>query len=315
MIPRICFIEIGSNAIRHYIARLYKNSFKIEERNRFPVRLGASVFNTGSISKELEHELTCIFLKIYFKNTQLGIKTTYSIATSAMRESDNKKRIIDSIYKLSKIKIHPISGETEARLVHLSSEANALSMTKNSLLIDMGGGSTEFTLCKNDQILGMKSFPFGTLRYLKHKKRKDLEKSVKKNIQEIKFYLETSFSDFPIQQVYGIGGNYRRIAKLNNYLLKNPRSQRVKRKHISKIYKKLQGLSYYDRIKHLGLRKDRADVLIPATYFINLFLKSIDIKEVILPDMNLSDGALHLIVTHQNFRFKKTMDENLKNYS
>jgi len=314
MISRICFIEIGSNAIRHYIARLYKDSFKVEERSRFPIRLGASVFKTGSISKELEHDLTCIFLKIYFKNTQLGIKTTYCIATSALRESANKNRIIDSIYKLSKIKIHPISGQSEAKLVHLSSVANGLSMNKNSLLIDMGGGSTEFTICKKGEILGMKSFPFGTLRYLKFHKKKNLEKIIKKNISEITNYLNSNFSDFSIQQVYGIGGNYRRIAKLNHSLLKNPVAQRVKRKHISKIYSKLQSLSYYDRIKYLGLRKDRADVLIPATYFINSFLKSININEVILPDMNLSDGALHLIVTHKNFRFKQNILKNLKSY-
>ncbi len=314
MISRICFIEIGSNAIRHYIARLYKDSFKVEERNRYPIRLGASVFNTGSISKELEHDLTCIFLKIYFKNTQFGIKKTYSIATSALRESSNRKRIIQSIFNLSKIKIHPISGKTEARLVHLSSIANGLSMTKNSLLIDMGGGSTEFTVCKNEKILGMKSFPYGTLRYLKYKKRRNLEKTIKKNIDEVKDYLMSTFTDFPIQQVYGIGGNYRRIAKLNHSLLKNPISARVKRKYISKIYKSLQNLSYYDRIKYLGLRKDRADVLIPATYFVNSFLKSMDINEIILPDMNLSDGALHMIVTHQNFQFKKSMDDNLKKY-
>ncbi len=290
---RISLVEIGSNAVRHYIATTKSKHFVIEAKTRYPIRLGSEVFNSSKISSSSIFELECIFSKIFHINKSKKIKKNICIATSALREARNTKLIVDKIKKNTGIHIQVINGDTEAELVQISAMANGLNIQQTSLLIDMGGGSTEFIICKKENMLSTKSFPIGTLKYL-NLKQKDLELKISQDIHLIKDFLIKSLSGNTLKHIYALGGNARRIGKLNKYLAYTPSQEVVTSKNLKKIIQKVSKYSFLDRIKFLGLRKDRADVIIPASLFFLEVLKVLDIKKIKCPDISIADSIFYL---------------------
>ncbi len=294
---RVSLIEIGSNAVRHHRANVNSKFFVLDEKTRYPIRLGSEVFNTGKISKESIFELKCIFSKIFYINSIEKNNENLVIATSALREAKNKKEIIKLIKEVSDYDIQIIPGSTEAQLVQVSALTNQLNINKLSLLIDMGGGSTEFILCKKEEIITTKSFPLGTLKYLSLKNESKILDKIKNDMKEIKDYLIDSLEGKKIHHIYGIGGNARRIGKLNKHFSYSNRTDYVERKNLSKMIRKIKDHSFLDRIKLLGLRKDRADVIIPASFFFLEVLKTLDLKSINLPEMTIADSIFHLLIS------------------
>jgi exopolyphosphatase/guanosine-5'-triphosphate,3'-diphosphate pyrophosphatase len=286
-IKKYAAIDIGSNAIRLLIANIIvednqaKPRFKKNALIRVPIRLGKDVFISGKISEANIARFVdaakafSLLMKVH------GIEKYRACATSAMREASNGEAVAKLIEKETGIAIQLIDGKTEAKIIAETDLSELLEKKKTYLYVDVGGGSTEFTLFNNGKVVNSKSFKIGTVRLINDKVDKALW-------QEIKFWIKENTAAYKNVELIGSGGNINKLFKM---------SGRASGKPLSFIYLKsqynfLKSMTYEERIIELSLNTDRADVIIPAT---KIYLKAMDwsnAKKIYVPKIGLADGII-----------------------
>ena len=285
-------IDIGSNAVRLLFSQVFENgknlTFKKDALFRVPLRLGEDVFVNGKISKEKVSNL--IDTMIAFKHLIKAYKPVdyRACATSAMREADNRKEILKVIKEKAGIKLEIIDGKKEADIIYSNQIAEKLDNKGNYLYIDVGGGSTELTLISKSRIISSQSFNIGTVRTLKKKDKKSEWSSLEK-------WLKENTGLYPEISGIGSGGNINKIFSMSG----NKQGKPLSLKSIKKIFSELSNHSLEERITKLGLRPDRADVIIPAANIFISVMKWAGIKNLFVPQVGLSDGIIHVLYEKQ----------------
>jgi exopolyphosphatase / guanosine-5'-triphosphate,3'-diphosphate pyrophosphatase len=281
-------IDIGSNAVR----LLFSNVAEVEGKVHFhkaslvrvPVRLGTDTFLEGRISEERKTDL--IKTMIAYRNLieVYRVDDCMACATSAMREAENGKEVIKAIKKEAGIDIQLIDGIREAQMIYATHAAENLDEDKSYLYIDVGGGSTEITIFSKGMMLASQSFKIGTIRVM--------ENLVPKSEYELmKNWIHLSTKDLSKLSAIGTGGNINKVFKMTGTKQSKPLSIR----RLVKMQKELDSFSYDDKVNILGLRPDRADVIVPAISIYLSVLRWAGIKEIYVPKIGLVDGMVHLL--------------------
>ncbi len=279
-------IDIGSNAVRLLISSIHEEEgqttrFKKTSLVRVPIRLGADVFKTKRVSEE-----NIIRMIDAMQAYQLLMKTHKVVkykacATSAMREAENGEEVVELIKEKTGIQIDIIGGKDEAAIIAMTDLNNLINTDATYLYVDVGGGSTEFTLYHNGNVITSRSFKLGTVRLLNKLISDDIwnevEQWIKKNTQE-----------YPRVSLIGSGGNINNIFKNSG---KSP-GKPLSFLYLSSYYKLLNSLTYEERIWQLNLNQDRADVIIPAARIYLSAMKWSGAKDIYVPKIGLSDGII-----------------------
>jgi len=289
-------IDIGSNAVRLFFANVFETDGKphVEKASliRIPIRLGEDVFQTGTISEKKTENL------IKTMNAFKMLIDVYkpidyiACATSAMREAENKIQIIERIKQETGIQVKIIDGIEEAMLVCsidniLKAETDTL-----SVYIDVGGGSTEISILRNHVLVDSESFQIGTIRMLSNKVEKE---EWERMIEWLKLYK----NDFGKLYLVGSGGNINKLSKLYSSQLDFSLSFR----DLKKGFKKLNSLTVQQRIDKMGLRPDRADVIVPAAEIFLAIMKTMKSQYIHVPRIGLSDGLIYFL--YKTYKEKK----------
>lgn len=286
-------IDIGSNAIRLLIAQVEENkeitSIKKLSLTRVPIRLGEDVFGNGAISHQKENAIIKTMQAFKLLMQVYNIVDYRACATSAMREADNSKKIIDAVKYHSGINIDLINGKIEANLIYNSFHTKAINKAKAYVFIDVGGGSTEITIYKKNKRIKAKSFPIGTVRSLKGKVTKE-------NWSELNEWLGEIKEEAGQYLAVGTGGNVNRYFKLS----KNDYMEPMTYFQFKSIYEEVKSLSVKERIEKMRLRYDRADVIEPAGKIYLTIMKKCGINEIIVPKVGLSDGIVYDLFKKSN---------------
>jgi len=287
---RISSIDVGSNAIRLVIVEIHKNGrWEQIKKFRAPLRLGTDVFQYKRLQPETLIELALVFKKIAKLNKKYRVEKVLAIATSAMRDAQNKKQALALIKKESKIKLRVISGQEEARIIRNGIIKSNSNHYTHSLLIDIGGGSAEITGLKEKQVLFSKSYPLGVVRLLNLKQKNiSIKDHCNKYIKKIK----TNTSAISYEIGIGTGGNFDALARLKLALLKKAPQTHMTKDELLKIQKLWGKLTYQNKI-NLGLRPDRIDVLGLAIDLILLIMNQFKLNHLKIPMTGLKEGSIH----------------------
>ncbi|WP_152287301.1 Ppx/GppA phosphatase family protein [Flavicella marina] len=286
-IKKYAAIDIGSNAVRLLISNIIlvedeEPKFKKSALIRVPIRLGADAFISGTISDENSNRMVEAMKAFKLLMNVHGVETYKACATSAMRDSSNGPELIEKIKKEADIKIEIIDGKKEAQIIASTDLSQLIEGHKSYLYVDVGGGSTEFTIFSKQQVVASKSFKMGTVRLL----NKEVDK--KETWKEIKKWIEKNTKDLKKIVLIGSGGNINKIFKMSGQKIDKPLSYIYMNAH----YQFLKKMSYEERISELGLNPDRADVIIPATKIYLSAMKWSGAKKIYVPKIGLSDGII-----------------------
>lgn len=279
-------IDIGSNAIRLLIATVIEKDDKppqIKKTSlvRVPIRLGADVFLEGKIS-EANYKRMIDAMNAYSLLMKTHKVTTYrACATSAMREASNGKQIATKILKETGIDIQIIDGNDEAAIIASTDLKDLIDTDKTFLYVDVGGGSTEFTVFANGKTIASKSFKLGTVRILNDMVRESVWDDVKK-------WIKKHTKNYEKISLIGSGGNINSIYKSSGKKLGKPLSYF----YLASYYEELKSYNYHERIFELKMNPDRADVIIPATRIYLSAMKWSKARSVYVPKIGLSDGII-----------------------
>lgn len=290
-------IDVGSNAMRLIVGRLdHENNLKIVENLRLPVRLGHDVFSKKLIGEETIQLAIDAFSRFRKVADDYEVGNIRAVATSAMRDAQNGATVVNRIARKTGIKIEVISGEEEARLIHLAA-ANAINL-KNKLvmLIDIGGGSVEVTFTRSGNILSTESYNMGTVRLLEklnHKPAKlPFEELVREYAEAVRYRIKREVKQKKVELCIGTGGNIEEMGVLRKRLFKRESDTAITFEELDKLTKLLSQMTVKERMRKLKLKPDRADVILPAAVVLKMILKETKTDEVKIPNVGLKDGLL-----------------------
>jgi exopolyphosphatase/guanosine-5'-triphosphate,3'-diphosphate pyrophosphatase len=205
-------------------------------------------------------------------------------ATAAMREADNGPEVIRYIKQQAGIEIEIIDGKTEAQIIYSNHIEEHLDHDQSYLYIDVGGGSTELTLFARNKVVASQSFNIGTIRLLHDQVSKETWNYFKDWVKE------KTIPYYPLTAI-GSGGNINKLFKMADKKENKP----LTLAKIQEVYSFLKEFTVEDRITRLGLNPDRADVIVPATKIFLTVMKTAVIDKILVPQIGLSDGIIHLL--------------------
>jgi len=294
---RVAAIDIGSNAIRMVIAELTPLGFKTLKKFRFPIRLGADVFEKGRISPKNIKESARTFRKFKDLTLKFDVKQIRAVGTSALRESKNKEAFIELVRRKSSIRVEIIQGDVEAQMIHAAIAREVPLQGHRSLSIDIGGGSVELTFANSGRIVSSQSFPFGTVRTLELIKKRNLTEAqlnivIGEYLPTLANFIHQDTNAGKINFAIGTGGNLERLSKLKGQLLKKEYLREVMLSEIDEIVLRLKKFTYKERIEKLEMAPDRADVILPALMVVQAVMRQAAVDKIVIPGVGLKDGVL-----------------------
>ncbi len=290
-------IDIGSNAARLLITEVAKykdGTVDYTKLNllRVPLRLGFDVFESGSIpSGKVEQIIDTmktyqLLMKIY------KVEAVKACATSAMRDAVNGPAIVKQVKELTGIDISIISGSEEANVIYETHIAENLSSGQSYLYIDVGGGSTELTMFSDNHIVFKESFNIGTIRLLG-------DKVSEAQWEHMKWFVKTHTKNMQPVIAIGSGGNINKVFSIS----KRKEGRPLNLELLKDYYKELSSCTLEERMHIYNLRKDRADVIVPALQIYTSVMRWAGADEIFVPKIGLADGLIKVLYQE---KIKKT---------
>jgi len=287
-------IDIGSNAIRLLVANVIEAEnaeplFRKSALIRVPIRLGADVFKQKTISEANVTRMVDTMNAFKLLMNAHRVVAYRACATSAMREASNGEEVASLIKKKTGVTIQIIDGNDEAAIIANTDLQAFIDSEGTYLYVDVGGGSTEFTLYSKGSVVASKSFKLGTVRIL--------EGLVGHGMwNEVETWIKESTKGFSKIELIGSGGNINKIFKISGKKPGKPLSYF----YLMNFYDFMQQFTYQERIIELDLNEDRADVILPAARIYLSAMKWSRAKNIHVPKIGLSDGIIKSLYQERN---------------
>ena len=253
-------IDIGSNAVRLLVSTITEQKgredtdFRKTSLVRVPIRLGEDVFEKSMISEKNIERMVDTMQAFNLLMKSHGIEKYKACATSAMREAKNGAEVVEEIKAKTGVEIEIIDGNHEAAIIAATDLHELIKNDCNYLYVDVGGGSTEYTLYSSGKTVASRSFKVGTVRLLNDLVDDGAWEEMEKWVRE-------TTKPYKKIDLIGSGGNINNIFKTSGKKEGKPLSLA----YIKKYNDLLNSLSYEERVMDLKLKSDRADVIIPAS--------------------------------------------------
>jgi exopolyphosphatase/guanosine-5'-triphosphate,3'-diphosphate pyrophosphatase len=287
----IAAIDLGSNALRAIIARKNGDELEVVKSFREPLRLGEDVFHTGLISEEKMIKTEEAFIKLFHIFTEYNVTDIRAMATSAMRDSKNGSVLAKRIAHATGIEIETIRGNEEAEIIFQAVKQQINLKKKNAILMDIGGGSTELIIVRDERVVAVESFNVGTVRLMKLD-QVSLEKKISEQIETMLTFIKSHLKVKDLDLFIGTGGNLRRIGKIRKKILGRPTSEMALFSEIHHMEESILSMSYVERIRRLELDQNRADVILPAIMLTHHLMEKLKLEKIYLPKVGLKEGIV-----------------------
>ena len=300
--PReIAVIDCGTNTFNLLIAVEHQQGWKALVRRKKVVKLGAGGIKAGRIAPE--RIVKAIEALADYRHTleKRGITTFHITGTAALRDARNGPDVLSRIKKETGFQIELIDGEREAELIR-KGVAQAIDLGSDvSMIMDIGGGSTEFILCNSDEVFWKKSYRLGAARLLEEIYPSD---PISANEQgRLQDFLENQLADlesackkYRPKRLIGSSGSFDTFAAI---LRKKECLPPIRKSHYCfdlksyhRLHKELVHSSYKERLKIPGMLRMRADMIVLASLLLTFVLQKTRIGKLELSTYALKEGIL-----------------------
>ena len=302
--PTVAVIDLGTNTFHLMIAALLPGKeWHVLYKTKITVKLGEGGIHLGIITpRPYERGLKALRkFSAVIKKYKVG--EVFAFATSGIRSTKNGSAFVRQVYKETGIKIRTIDGKKEAELICQGVLQTLGTIQQPVLIMDIGGGSTEFIITDQKKIYWKHSFDIGASRL---KEMFPLNDPISKSkVVKLEHYLidvlqplKKALVQFPVTTLVGASGSFESFAKMigHDKSGKNPIARRPTFEFLIKDYhqlhRKLISSTLSERFQMKGLVKMRADMIVPASIQVNLVLKEFKINHMKLSTNALKEGVL-----------------------
>jgi exopolyphosphatase/guanosine-5'-triphosphate,3'-diphosphate pyrophosphatase len=298
-------IDLGTNTFNLLIAKaLPDNNFSRIFNTKIPVKLGEGTINQNFIS-DIPFHRGLNALTIYKQYiTEYKVDKIIAIATSAIRSASNGRVFVETVKEKLDIDITVIDGNQEAELIYFGNRMAAKMTDDVSLIMDIGGGSTEFILANKNNIFWKKSYLLGASRLLQ--KFKPSDPINEKEIKDFSNYLNTELLDlwenisiYKPTELIGSSGAFDSVIDLiashfNTISInENSCEYQIDISHYHQISKLIKASTLNERYSMKGLIEMRADMMVISVLLIDVIIASPFIKKFRATTFSLKEGAMH----------------------
>lgn len=299
---RVGAIDCGTNSIRLLIADLENGGLTDIERVMTVVRLGEGVDQTGEFSAAaLERTFTAIdrYAELIRKHQPQRIRF---VATSASRDVSNRDVFVAGVHARLGIKPDVISGDEEARLSFLGATADMASGDDAPpapyLVVDIGGGSTEFVLGTNAPDFA-KSTNVGCVRMTERHLQADppTEEQIAGATADIDEAIHVAQQRVPFEQAHsliGLAGSVTTVAalalKLKQYDSEAIHGSRISAAQVHEVSQSLLKMSRNDRAQLGPMHPGRVDVIGGGALVLDRIMTLGNFDEVVISERDILDG-------------------------
>lgn len=299
---KIGTIDIGTNSMR-LLTAIYEDG-KLIDRKKYvnTTRIGQGVDDKGYISKEaIDRNIEALkeFKAICDKEECDYI---YCMGTSALRDSKNSSEFIELAKKEANIDVEVITGERESNLGFLGVlEGVERDESEEILVIDIGGGSTEFIVGNQEGVNFCKSENIGALRltekFLKTEIVKDEE--LTETIEFINKTIQDTINKIKarnIKKLVGIGGTVTSVSAINQklevYSMEKVHNSKIFKKEVDEILQMLKNMTLEDKKRLNGLQPKRADIITAGVVILDMIMEKLELNEIIVSEYDNLEGLM-----------------------
>lgn len=292
-------MDAGSNAIRFVAARVdAPGNWSVIDSMRAPVRLGTSAFHAGILADEVVDRAVEAFVDFRRRLDHLEIVRYRAVATSAVRDSANAADLVRRIREESGIRLEPISGAEEARLVWTAVRGRLPERHGDWVLADLGGGSLEISRASGNEIETVASLRLGTLRLLELLGKRADDPAEVRALVGADEALSKSADGLRVENGAGLvatGGNIEAIADIAQAGKAPGPAPGARLLHVRGLREAIAELAAVSRRKRMtrwSLRPDRADVIVPAGVLYERVAELVGAEHILVPDVGVKEGVL-----------------------
>lgn len=309
--PRlVAVIDIGATAIRMDIAEVREHAaVRLLEPLQQPVRLGKDTFSRGRIEQDTIRE--CIEILRHYRRlleeygvTQPG--QIRAVATSSVREAANRDVFLDRIYNATQLNVQAIDEIEESRLTFLAAQdvlagLPALAQA-NTIVLDVGGGSTELLLIQKGQLTSAASYRLGSLRMREtlethHVDNRRLRAVLGQQLAHLVDEIRRNLPAPRIRYLVAMGADAQFAAAQLDPRWPRRRLARLNLERFAELAEKLIPLPVEKLVARHSLPPLQAETIGPALLIYASLARALRIPQVIVPQVSLRDGLFHDLLT------------------
>ena len=305
---KVAIIDLGTNTFNLLLADLGENhKYQIIYKEELNVKLGE-----GSLIKNFISPLpfqrgieAMMMIKETIDHSKVDIVKAF--ATSAIREASNGPEFIADAIEETGIQIQVLNGDQEADYIYRGVKLTDILYLKPSLIMDIGGGSTEFIIADNHELHFKQSLNLGAARLKQQFNFED--PFTNDQIYDLNEYfgqqlapLFKEIKKYRVKQLIGCSGSFESFATMITHKYSLPKikpltkSRAINPLHFRQLYKMLVHSTERERMRIPGLVEMRVDTIVFAAMFVNFMMKKFRIRELVLSQYALKEGALQEII-------------------
>jgi exopolyphosphatase/guanosine-5'-triphosphate,3'-diphosphate pyrophosphatase len=300
----VAAIDIGTNSFHLVVARPAENNrFEILDREKEVVRLGSGSGDMKKLEPEAIQRGVAALARFRRIADSFGAEI-HAVATSAVREAENRTEFLDAVLREAGVSVEVISGAEEARLIHLGVLQAVPVFDQHVLVVDIGGGSTEFVVARGDDVFDARSLKLGSIRITERFFRKEPVK--RKAIGDARTFIRSFLS--PVRRMVAAHGGCEVAVGSSGTILNvaemigarrgdEPRRQRGNATFTAhELGEVIDDLVAHPRAKDResvpGLDPRRADIILGGALLLEQIFESLGIEEMVVSDFALREGVL-----------------------
>ncbi|MCL2243442.1 MAG: HD domain-containing protein [Treponema sp.] len=300
----VAIIEIGSTGIRLNVAEINSSGgWQVVDRAVMPAVLGRDVFTSGSLSRESMLECLAVLQNYRELLSGWGISDNniHVIATSALRAARNRDVFIDRVKLETGFNLNIVEGIEENRLMYMAvrfalKQDLPVFWRANSMIIEIGGGSTEIMLLRRGQMVAAHSLKLGTI-IIEQRSRYNLganifyERYLSENIKNILSLLSANMDLTHVRTMVAAGTDMRLAAeRVGKELNKDCRI--IERGDFMSFTENVRDFTVDDCVQEFRIPYADAEGIIPGLMLLKLFLENTGTENIVVPQVTLRDGYL-----------------------
>ncbi|MDR2370708.1 MAG: HD domain-containing protein [Treponema sp.] len=298
----VAILEIGSTGIRLLVAEI-SGAWKVLDRADRPVALGRDVFTSGEVSRESLLECTAVLknFRELLKGWSIDGRNIHVIGTSALRAARNRDIFVDRVRQETGFSLSIVEGTEENRLLYLAvrfalKQDLPLFWRANSMIIEIGGGSTEIMLLRRGQMVAAHSLKLGTI-LIDQQARSGIgsaparQRYLSENIRNTSGFLSSEM-DLSRVRTFVVSGSDARIAAVLAGEELNEHCRIIEKEAFLDFAERIRGYSIEDCVQKLQIPYGEAEGFVPGLLVCKLFLEETGAHQLAVPLVSIREGML-----------------------
>ncbi|WP_345952545.1 exopolyphosphatase [Mucilaginibacter sp. PAMB04168] len=304
MTNRVAVMDLGTNTFHLLIAESDPTRFFKEVlHEHVGVKLGEGGINEGTIKADAYQRGIDTLVSFHQFIRQHNVHSIKAIATSAMRSASNGQQFIDEVKQHTGIVIETINGDREAGYIYAGVKASRCLQEANSLIVDIGGGSVEFILGNQREIIYKQSFEIGAARLMA--KFHQTDPISVDEVAALNDYLDLQLAPMcdavkkhNVQSLIGSSGAFETFAELaerhngHSFDLKQTPTYAFKEGNLLEITRKIIHSNHEERAAMPGILPVRVDMIVVSSLLMQYVMHKLNLHQVVMSAYSLKEGVL-----------------------